>query len=334
MSSARKKLLVASALFLGLLLVSKTTNAGTLTVDPSGKVIVETRGQVLSKGSDDSGSSESSGSSDSSGSSGSSSTSGSGSSEQRTTTTTTGGATIETKQKEGEIRTETTLPSGTKIKTREQPDRTRTDVFEGGAKLRLERREDRTIIKLEDEKGEETELPEGTENEIFKIQERADKGQIRVSTLKDRFVFSRENIGATTTFPLSVNLKTNELTVTTPAGEKVITVLPDQAIKNMLALNVIDQVKGIPFTQDVEKSATQAGTALEEVINKFVSTEIKLTTTREGVLAYEIPGTKRTRFLGFINVEIQKTAVVSAETGGLLGTQESLISKVLDLLSF
>lgn len=303
MSAVHKKLLIASALFLGLLLVAKTTNAGTLTVDPSGKVIVETRGQVLSKGSDDSSSSES-----------------------RTTTTTTGGATIETRQKEDEIRTETTLPSGTKIKTREEPDRTRTDVFEGGAKLRLERREDRTIIKLEDEKGEETELPEGTENEIFKIQERADKGQIRVSTLRDKFVFSRENMGAATTFPLSVNLQTNQLTVKTPAGEKVVSVLPDQAIKNMLAANVIDQVKGLPFTQDIGKAATQAGTALEEVV--------KLTATKEGILAYEIPGTKRTRFLGFINIEIPKTAVVSAETGALLGTQESLISKALDLLSF
>lgn len=315
--------MIASALFLGLLLITKTTNAGTLTVDPFGKVIVETRGQVLSKGSGDS--DDNSSSSGSSGSSGSS-TSGSGSPEQRITTTTPGGATIETRQKEDEIRTETTLPSGTRIRTREETDRTRVDIYEGGAKLRLERRDDRTIIKLEDEKGEETELPPGTENEIFKIQERADKGQIRVSTLQDKFVFSRENIGATTNFPLSVNLQTNELTVKTPSGEKVVAVLPDQAVKNMLAANVIDQVKGLPFTQDVGKVATQAGTTLEEVV--------RLTATREGVLAYEIPGTKKARFLGFINVEIPKTAVVSAETGEFLGTQQSLISQALDLLSF
>lgn len=288
MSSARKKLLVASALFLGLLFVAKTTNAGTLTVDPSGKVIVETRGQVLSI------------------------------SDEENSTITASGSTDRNLKKEAVL--------NNKVKSAEQPDRTRTDVFEGGAKLRLERKDDRTIIKLEDEKGEETELPEGTENEIFKIQERADKGQIKVSTLQDKFVFSRENIGAATTFPLSVNLQTNQLTVKTPSGEKVVTVLPDQAIKNMLAANVIDQVKGIPFTHDVGKVATQAGTALEEVI--------KLTTTREGILAYEIPGTKRSRFLGFINVEIQKTAVVSAETGELLGTQQSLISQALDLLSF
>lgn len=289
MSTAHKKLLIASALFLGLLLVTKTTNAGTLTVDPLGKIIIETRGQVLSISDEEDN-------------------------------------TMSSRTASGSADRDKEAVSGSKVKSAEQPDRTRTDVFEGGAKLRLERKDNRTIIKLEDEKGEETELPEGTENEIFKIQERVDKGQIKVGTLQEKFVFSRENIGAATTFPLSVNLQTNQLTVTTPRGEKVVAVLPDQAIKNMLAANVIDQVKGLPFTQDVEKVATQAETALEEVI--------KLTTTREGVLAYEIPGTKRTRFLGFINVEIPKTAVVSAETGELLGTQQSLISQVLDFLSF
>lgn len=327
MSAAHKKLIFASLLFLTLLLVIRTTQANALTVDKDGKVIIEIRGEVLSKSTDNN--DDSSGDRGSSGSSGSESSRNSGpgsSQESRTTATTQGGTVIETKQKADEIRTETVLPTGTKIKTRQEPDRTRIDIYEGGAKLRLERRDDRTVIKMEDEKGEEVELPPGSENEVFKIEERADKGQIRVSTARDKFVFSRENVAASTNFPLSVNLGTNELTVTTPAGEKLVTVLPDQAVKNMLAANVIDQVKGLPFTQDVQKVATQAGTTLGEVI--------KLTTTREGVLTYEIPGTKRERFLGFLPVSVSKTAVVSAETGELLETQQSFISQALDLLSF
>lgn len=320
MSPAHRKLIFVSLFFPSLLLIVKIAQVNALTVDPVGKVIVERRGEVLSKSSDDNNDKDSSGS-------GGSGSSGSGSpQESRTTTTTQGGTTIETRQKEEETRTEVTLPSGTRVKTRQEPDRTRIDIYEGGTKLRLERRDDRTVIKMEDEKGEEVELPPGTENEIFKIEERADKGQIKVSAVQDEFVFSRENVGAATNFPLSVNLQTNELTVTTPTGERTVAVLPDQAVKSILAANVIDQVGGVRFTQDVEKVATQAGTTLEDVI--------KLTTTREGVLAYEVPGTKKEKLLGFINVDIPKNVVVSAETGELLETQQDLLSQVLDFLSF
>ncbi|MBI2007298.1 MAG: hypothetical protein HYS83_01155, partial [Candidatus Blackburnbacteria bacterium] len=162
MSTAHKKFILAWILFLSLFLAAKITPAAALTVDPTGKVVIERRGEVLSRGSDE----------DSSGSS-----------NTKAETTTSGGATIKTEdKKDGEARTETTLPSGATIKTRQEPDRTRIDIYEGGTKLRLERRDDRTVIKMEDENGEKVELPPGSENEVFKIEERQDKGQVRVST--------------------------------------------------------------------------------------------------------------------------------------------------------
>lgn len=269
MRLAHKKFLFASLVFLALLLFMKIANAGAATtIDPSGKVVIERRGEVLSKTSDDA------------------------------------------KDTKDETTTQASSPSATKIETRQEPDRTRIDIYEGGAKLRLERKDGQTSIKLEDEKGEEMELPEGMEEEVLEIKERADKNQIKVRVAGNEFVVEKDKVSAATKLPLSVNLKTNELTVTTPAGEKTVTVLPDQAVKNMLVQNVIDQT----------------GTAPEEAV--------KLTATREGVLAYEIPGTKKKRFLGFLPVSISKTAVVSAETGELLKTQQTLLSQVLDFLSF
>lgn len=54
----------------------------------------------------------------------------------------------------------------------------------------------------------------------------------------------RNRTAAKTSFPLQVNLNTNELIVTTPKGAKIVTVLPDKAVQNMLAANVLDQVGG------------------------------------------------------------------------------------------
>lgn len=297
-----------------------------LTIDPHGNIVVGNEGQVLSssddKDDDDRSGSSSSGSSGSSSGSGSSGSSG----ESKTETTTTGGAVVRTEQKGDETRTETRLPSGVRIKTRQEPDKTRVDIYEGGTKLRLERRDDRTIVKLENAQGEEAEIGPAQEDEVFKIDERADKRQVRVRAAGEKFVITEASISATTRFPLSVSLETNELTVTTPAGSRVVAVLPDQAVRNMLAANIIDQVGGLSFTEDVQKVATEAGTTLGQIV--------ELTTTRTGVLAYEIPGTKNEKLLGFIPVTINKIAVVSAETSELLGVKEPILTQLLDLISF
>ncbi len=323
----------ASLLFtlLSLLFLVLSPKVWAMTVDSQGNVLIsQNAGQVLSQGSDESDSSGSgssgSGSSGSNSDSSGSGSSSSGSGDTKTETTTSGGTVIRTEiRDDGEVRTETRFPDGVRVKTREEEGRARTDVYEGGNKLRLERKDGRVVIKLENEAGEELELPGGAEDEIFKIEERAEGNQVRVTSLGNKFVISRAQTGAQTDFPITVDLNTNELTITTPSGIKVVTILPDQAVANMLAANIIDQVRGLAFTQNVQQVATGAAATLQDVIN--------LTNTKEGVLVYEILGTSNQRFLGFIPVEIQKTVVVSAETGELLEVDKPFGSTVLDLLS-
>jgi hypothetical protein len=61
---------------------------------------------------------------------------------------------------------------------------------------------------------------------------------------------------------------------------------------------------------------------------------ITLTSTGDGVLAYEIDGVKYEKFFGFIKVMLKRKVIVSAETGELLGIDQDLLTKLLDLLSF
>lgn len=138
--------------------------------------------------------------------------------------------------------TEVRFSEDERIKTRVREGETRTEVRSGGVKTRIEQKDGRLVIKSETENGEETEVGE---QEQFKIEERLDKQQIKVATGSGQsLVFARGMMGARTNFPLSVDQATNALMVTTPAGIRTVTVLPDAAVANLLAANVIDRLGG------------------------------------------------------------------------------------------
>lgn len=306
------------------LLVPRTVSAWT--VDSSGRLFSDQRGFVLGKGdsSDSSGSSASSGSESSQDRSGSS---GGETQKDRVETTTPFGAQIRSDTRPDETKTEIRFPDDSRIKTETRQDRTRTEVRQGGVKVRLEQRAGEIRLKVENEDtGEEHELPTETDEEknILTIRERVDKDEVKVSAASGQFVIKRNNVGATSSFPLSVDLATNELTVTTPAGEKRVVVLPDQAVQNMLAANVIDRVGGQATAQVVTENPDLSS----------LSGIVRLIQARDGQLVYEVQGLKNQKLLGFIPMLINTKAVVSVETGELLETQQSPIDQLIDLVSF
>lgn len=244
-------------------------------------------------------------------------------------------------RKDGEVRTEVRLPDGTKIKTRVEEGRTRTDVYRGATKVRFEREGDRFRIKAENDLGQEIKLEERvddaldeeenkaagkailedaleTEDEIV-VEERADL--LRIRALRSKAIIERLNVQALTALPLSVDLNTNILTVTTPAGERQVTVLPDQAVQNMLAANAIDRLYGQALVDEVRRGNIET---LGQVV------ELGL---RNDVPVYQVQGVKDHRFLGFWPVTTSVTVAVSAETGEVVAADQSFGDKVIDFFS-
>lgn len=220
---------------------------------------------------------------------------------------------------ENEVETEIASEEAT-VKTRSKKTESRTDVFANGVKVRIEQKEGRLIIKGETDEGDEIVLGE---QELFKIEERLDKNTIKIATGSgNSFIFARGTIGAQSKFPLSVDLATNALTVNTPAGVKVVTVLPDAAVANMLAANVISRL-----SSEATASATTSA-ALKGV------GDIVLFGLRSGVPVYEISGLSNQKFLGFIPVVIPAKVIVSAETGALVTKETTPLNTLLDLVSF
>lgn len=221
-----------------------------------------------------------------------------------------------------------------------------------GKKLLLEPRGNKFKVTELDEEGEEVEDSEEPE-EQEEIQ-----GETATFKAQNNAAFViRNKLAAQTNFPLMVNLDTNELIVNTPKGSKIVTVLPDAAVANMLAANVLDQLGGkggflwqqsqpaptatvsatptlveepTPTATDSgEPTATPSGVPVESLED----TPIRLVLTNEGVLAYEIDGIKIKRFLGIFKVKLNRVVFVSAETGELLVIQQKFLTRILDILS-
>lgn len=102
-------------------------------------------------------------------------------------------------------------------------------------------------------------------------------------------------VKARANFPLAVGAG-NELIVTTPSGSKMVTVLPDEAVANLLGRGIVSSA--VEARQDVEL------------------------TEEEGKLEYRVKGVKDVKFLGFIPVQAPIQANVSAETGAVTGVTQ------------
>lgn len=221
---------------------------------------------------------------------------------------------------EDEQRTEVRISETERIRTRTKDGETRIDITSGGVKTRLERKDDKIVIKAETEDETEVELEDDT---IVKIEERLDKSNIKVSTgSAEAFVIQRGAAAVKVNFPVSIDLATNTLSVETPQGEKVLTVLPDQVVSNLLVTRVIDRLDSSLLSDEFQTGELAA-----------VSDVLQLESNQDE-LVYEIKGFSNQRFLGLFPVTIEKDVTVSAETGELLSEEKGFVDTVVDALSF
>lgn len=228
------------------------------------------------------------------------------------------------------------------------------------------------ITEVEDEDGDEFEIEDEEEQESTESAEfdtdPDDDNSLEIKAHGNAALVISNKLAAQTNFPLRVNLDTNELIVNTPKGAKIVTVLPDAAVANMLAANVLDQIGGkggllwlaenpspTPIaTPSATPTATVSATPTSSEPTATPSGEpsatpsaepsvepgslealpIQLVLTDDGILAYEIEGSKLEKLLGLFEVELDRIVVVSAETGELIEIDQNFLTRLLDLVSF
>lgn len=224
-----------------------------------------------------------------------------------------------TETKSNEERISVQLSETERIRTRTKDGKTRVDITSGGIKTRLEIRDGRIVVKAEQEDGTEVELEDDT---LLKIDDRLADDDIKIATAgAGEFILRKGTTGAVTSFPLSIDLATNTLYVNTPSGQRAVTVLPQQAVTNLIAANVVSRLGGNAVIGAVnQKSLTS--------INDLIALG-----EQNGIPVYEIKGISDQKLLGFIPVTIEKDVTVSAETGNALFIKESLSDRILDAIS-
>ncbi len=176
------------------------------------------------------------------------------------------------------------------------------DRKEDAIEVRVEKKEDKEKLELE---VDEEEL--GDQDEL-EIEDEDGDDDVKLATGEGKMVEIRHReTKAQTELPISVNVATRAMTVTTPAGVKTVSVLPNAAVTNMLA-----------------------GRFAGSVASGSGSVQIKMDGNR---LVYEIETQSEEMLLGLVPVKIARKVKISAENGATLGQTEDFFNRILDILS-
>ncbi|OGE65882.1 hypothetical protein A3H85_02410 [Candidatus Daviesbacteria bacterium RIFCSPLOWO2_02_FULL_40_8] len=242
-------------------------------------------------------------------------------SKTKTEAVTTNGTKIKSQSEGAKSETEIETVDGRKIKTKvEDNKKTKIEIEQDRLKLKYVYEGGRLKLKTEDEAKEDKILDKREIDELTKeIEEELEDEGVKIASKSGKQAFSKNKIAALTDFPLSVDVNTRQLIVTTPAGQKVVTILPDQAVQNLLNTNIVNKID------------TQAGEIAGGELGDLTGT-VKIEIINDKIV-YRIKGVKTHKFLGLIPVSAQTTAIVSAESGELVSQEQPLLTTVIDLLS-
>jgi len=216
---------------------------------------------------------------------------------------------------------ETETKNGIKIKSKVEDNGARKIEVEGeGVHFKFEEENGEVKLKVENEAGEES----GTRTHLSivdELEQELEDEEIHISSDDGHLKLTHNAVRVRMNFPLSIDPVTRELIVNTPAGEKTVAILPDAALKNLLVKGFLTEVaSGSGTNTDASGSAVLAQDLELKLIN--------------GNLVYEVKGSKKEKFLGFMQVTLPRTVTVSALSGEVLSETQSILSSILGFFSF
>lgn len=251
----------------------------------------------------------------------------------------------EEKKEEGkkeEVRVES-KDGQTRVEIRERSDkngtRFRQEIRTPTGEIKFEFEDGKAKVKVETERGKEefkVASPSSQASELANIESsKEEKSEVKIKIRDNRFELKAKGATALTNFPLTLNPETNELSVTTPKGTILIKTLPPQAVKNILASNVMDRVLGQSVSEDEEDKEDEEIEDNDHEELGTEETEVKaeglvesITDTQIVVSGLTFSINKSTKFEGSVSVGSGVKIKGVPQNGALTAKKVELESKV------
>lgn len=146
----------------------------------------------------------------------------------------------------------------------------------------------------------------GYEEEIIEIEESEAPKKILISSTENGFKIAQSGIVAHTPFSIKINSPQNKLAVETTSGTRFLSIMPYDAVEQMVLTNIIN------------------------ILPK--EGKIKLFEKDDGEIAYEVSGEKQIYLFNIFSFGVPITVQVSATSGKIINIDQPLWYSVVDFL--
>jgi len=142
------------------------------------------------------------------------------------------------------------------------------------------------------------------EESVIEIEERPELRQVAINVVDGRFAIKQRNIIALTEFPISIDSKTAKLSVTTESGDRLVSVLPYNAVESLVRTRIITRI-------------AEGGVDLIE---------------KERELTYKVNGEKLLNLFNVYEYPVLMSIAVSASTGEIVKIDAPIWYKAISFL--
>ena len=154
----------------------------------------------------------------------------------------------------------------------------------------------------EENSGKRLDVTDWSEN-LVEIEERAQVQKLAIRKGTESFVLENKGISAKTNYPLNVNPKNASISVTTPSGDRLLSILPNDAYQGLLKAKVISRLKESLSLVEENQS-----------------------------LLYKVKGEKSINFFNIYEYRFDVSASLSASTGEILKVEAPVWQKALSFI--
>lgn len=140
---------------------------------------------------------------------------------------------------------------------------------------------------------------------LVDVEARGSTNDLKIGQNNGLFTLSENGIVANTSFPITIDSVQDTLSVVTPTGARLISILPYEAALSLLRANLMDQVNG---------------------------NQINLSETQNGELQYDVNGQRHVNLFNLTKINVSVHSSVSATTGEVLKLDEPQWLKIFGFL--